>query len=458
MQFFLYPALISILGMISPSQFTRTSLVYVAAVIFVLGVLVFVHEFGHYAMAKLFGVRVEVFSLGFGKRLWGFRRGDTDYRISVLPLGGYVKMAGENPMEDRTGDPGEFMSHPRWQRFLIAIAGPAMNIILAIAVLTGVFMFRHDYPAYLKRPVDVVIIDPGSPAEKAGIRLGDRITRVQDIKNPTWEQFLVNVSINPGQPVDVTVRRGSQSFNLTLVPEAKGPDRVGDVGLETPEVVGIIDHGSPAEKAGIQPGDVLVDVNGAPIKTVLDLLAVMQEAKSNPVQLRVFRKGQPLTITVTPQLLGTPGSNEKKYRLGMLTAQIERLPFGSALSHAYDDCKENSLLIFTLVGKMLEHPKQIQQLSGPIRIMQVSGAAAMEGWPTLLKIMSLISINLAVFNLFPIPILDGGLMLMLLIESIMRRDIKQEITERVYQAAFVFLLLFAAMVIYNDVAKSFGHF
>jgi len=458
MQFFLYPALINILGMITPGQFTRTSLIYIAAVIFVLGVLVFVHEFGHYAMAKLFGVRVEVFSLGFGKRLWGFQRGETDYRVSLLPLGGYVKMAGENPMEDRTGDPGEFMSHPRWQRFLIAIAGPAMNIILAIAVLTGVFMFRHDYPAYLKRPVDVVIVDPGSPAEKAGIRLGDRITRIQSIQNPTWEQFLVNVSINPGQPVDVTVRRGPQSLNVTLVPDAKGPDRVGDVGLETPEVVGLVDSGSPAEKAGIQPGDVLADVNGTPIKAVPDLLAVMQEAKSNPVQLRLFREGQPLTLTVTPQLLSTPGSSERKYRLGMLTAQIERLPFSSALSTAYEDCKENSLLIFKLVGKMLEHPKQVQQLSGPIRIMQVSGAAAMEGWPTLLKIMSLISINLAVFNLFPIPILDGGLMLMLLIESIMRRDIKQEIKERVYQAAFVFLLLFAAMVIYNDVAKSFGHF
>src|SRR5215470_17116022 len=122
-------------------------IIYLASFAFVLGVLVFVHEFGHYAVAKLFRVKVEVFSLGFGKRLWGFRRGDTDYRLSLLPLGGYVKMAGENPMEARTGDPGEFTSHPRWQRFLIAIAGPAMNVILAIVVLTGVFRFHHEYPA-----------------------------------------------------------------------------------------------------------------------------------------------------------------------------------------------------------------------------------------------------------------------------------------------------------------------
>src|SRR5690348_1047032 len=145
------------------------------AFIFVLGILVFVHEFGHYAVAKLFKVRVEVFSLGFGKRLLGFKRGDTDYRVSLLPLGGYVKMAGENPMEARTGDPGEFMSHPRWQRFLVAIAGPAMNIILAFFVLAALYTFHHEYAAFSKAPVDVVFIAPGSPAEKAGLHVGDRI-------------------------------------------------------------------------------------------------------------------------------------------------------------------------------------------------------------------------------------------------------------------------------------------
>src|ERR1700761_4080589 len=166
----------------------------IAAFVFVLGILVFVHEFGHYAVAKLFKVRVEVFSLGFGKRLVGFRRGDTDYRISLLPLGGYVKMAGENPMEVHTGDPGEFMSHPRWQRFLIAIAGPAMNIILAFVIFSCLYMFHHEYPAFIKRPVDVVSIAPGSPAEKSGLHAGDRVIEVQGIENPDWEQFLIRVS------------------------------------------------------------------------------------------------------------------------------------------------------------------------------------------------------------------------------------------------------------------------
>src|SRR5215831_520412 len=176
MDFLLYPAPTFLLALPSFSDWP----IYVASFLFVLGVLVFVHEFGHYAMAKLFGVRVEVFSLGFGKRLWGFRRGDTDYRVSLLPLGGYVKMTGENPMEEHSGDPGDFTSHPRWQRFLIAIAGPAMNIVLAIVVLTGVFMVHDEAPAFAGQPAQIAVVEPGSPADKAGIKAGDKIVQLQD--------------------------------------------------------------------------------------------------------------------------------------------------------------------------------------------------------------------------------------------------------------------------------------
>src|SRR5579864_8474448 len=171
------------------------------AFIFVLGILVFVHEFGHYAVAKLFKVRVEVFSLGFGKRLFGFKRGDTDYRISLLPLGGYVKMAGENPMEARTGDPGEFLSHPRWQRFLIAIAGPSMNILLAVGIVTGVFMVRYTHDWYLDQPTRVGWVDENSPAAKAGIKPGDLIAQIDGISNPTWEDTRAKITISSAQSI-----------------------------------------------------------------------------------------------------------------------------------------------------------------------------------------------------------------------------------------------------------------
>src|SRR5215831_11562111 len=222
-------------------------LIYLAAVALVLGVLVFVHEFGHYAVAKLCGVRVEVFSLGFGKRLWGFRRGDTDYRISLLPLGGYVKMSGENPMEVHTGDPGEFTSHPRWQRFLIAIAGPAMNVILAIAVLTVVYMFHFAHLASWQKPADVVYVDPDSPAQAAGILPGDRIVSIDNVQNPTWEQAEYRINLNPNQRLDVTLQRGAQTIPATLVPKGVGPDEVGVAGLhgEGPAEVIKVDANTP---------------------------------------------------------------------------------------------------------------------------------------------------------------------------------------------------------------------
>jgi regulator of sigma E protease len=428
--------------------------IYLAAVALVLGILVFVHEFGHYAVAKLCGVRVEVFSLGFGKRLWGFRRGDTDYRISLLPLGGYVKMAGENPMEARTGDPGEFTSHPRWQRFLIAIAGPVMNVILAIVVFTGVYVFHHEYPAISKLPVNVFFIEPNSPAEKAGIRPGDRIIRIDDIQNPTWNQAITEFALSPNQPVKLTVLRAGQTIDMQVTPKMTDPDRGGEIGLVFPEVVGALEPGYPSIKAGIRPNDILLAVNGSPVRDTEDVLNKLQEANGAPVELSIWRDGKDLKFTVKPEF----DPNIKKYRLGFGIMAVEKLPFGQAVHSAYEDCKTNSLLIFKLVGKMIEKKVSIKQMSGPIGIAKISGEAAKQSFSDLMWVMALISLNLAIFNLLPIPILDGGLMLLLVIEGIMRRDIKQEVKERVYQAAFVFLLLFAAVVIYNDLAKTLpGH-
>jgi regulator of sigma E protease len=435
----------------------------VVAFIFVLGVLVFVHEFGHYAMAKLFKVRVEVFSLGFGKRLIGFRRGDTDYRISLLPLGGYVKMAGENPMETRTGDPGEFMSHPRWQRFLIAIAGPAMNIILAVVVLTGVYMYRHDYPAFLDRSAEIGWVSEGSAAQKAGFQTGDKIINIRGKQNPTWDDVRYQIFGNVNQNLDMDVQRGEQTVHLSLpirLSDNDDTDLFTELGLIPAQSTAVekVVPGEPAEKAGIQAGDEIVAVNGTRVKSggLAALLEMLQKVKENPAQITVERNGQSLEKTLVPQLLA--GSKGKKaYRLGVyLVADIrtEKLPLAEALRTASVECKKNSTLIFKLLGDLLSGNGSLKNFGGPLAIAQQSGRAAQLGFVVLLQFMALISLNLAIFNLLPIPILDGGLMLMLLVEGIMRRDIKQQVKERVYQAAFVFLVLFAAVVIYNDVAKT----
>jgi len=462
MQLLSYFATLGLLAMPNLGEWARQVGLSVAAFFFVLGVLVFVHEFGHYFVAKLCGVRVEVFSLGFGKRLWGFRRGETDYRISLLPLGGYVKMSGENPLEEHTGDPGEFTSHPRWQRFLIAIAGPAMNIVLAIVVLTGVFMLHDEEYAFLSQPAVIGNVEPGSPAYNAGIKTGDRITRIQNLENPTWEQLIPEIVINPKQSLDVTVDRGGQIIRTNLVPQPVGPERVGDVGWahDEPPLVGAIDADFPAAKAGIRTGDEIVTFNAKPVSSMAQFMELLQEAKSNPVRLGVRRDGKELSFTVVPLLADDgSGTGRTKYRIGFhpgFKMRVQKLPFREAWEKSLQRCKENAALIFRLVPRLIEGKNNIRQMSGPVGIMRESGRVASEGLPPLLEFLALLSISLAVLNVLPFPILDGGLMLMLLIEGVMRRDIKVEVKERLYQAAFVCLILFAAVITFFDVAKFHG--
>src|SRR5215467_2163804 len=233
-------------------------LISVLAMAVVLGVMIVIHEFGHYAAAKYFGGRVEVFSIGFGKRLLGFRRGETDYRISAIPLGGYVKMSGENPMDERTGDPGEFLSHPRWQRFVVALAGPFMNVLLAFGLWIGVFMVHYEYLAVLDGPAIVGWIEPGTPAASAGIQSGDQIVSVNGIEDPNWEQVAYKEALSPNQPLKFGILRKGEISEITMTPRPVGRNQAGDLGLVPKEpafVATMIEPGMPAEKAGLKVGD-----------------------------------------------------------------------------------------------------------------------------------------------------------------------------------------------------------
>ena len=436
----------------------QSFLISVATVAAVLGVLVLIHEFGHYAVAKFFGVRVEVFSIGFGKRLIGFKRGDTDYRISAIPLGGYVKMSGENPMEQRTGDPAEFMSHPRWQRFLIAIAGPVMNIALAIGVLTAVYMVHYERPAFLDQPAVIGWVLPGSPADKAGIQLGDKIVNIDGKPDPTWETVFDQVLLNPGQAMAVTVRRGSETLTKSVTPPKDGPNEIGanpGWSADQPSTITHVEPGMPAAKAGIQVGDEIVALNGTTVHSMDAVLHFLQQNKDKPVDTTVLRKGQRVSLTITP--VQTDVDGQKMYRIGIGHSEpvrVLKLPLSAAFSRSLADNKRYSQLIVDLVGKLIERKVSMKQIDGPISIARVSGEMVQQpGWTPILSLLAAISLNLGIFNLLPIPIMDGGVILLLLLEGLMRRDISLRIKERIYQAAFVFLLLFAAMVIYNDLGK-----
>jgi regulator of sigma E protease len=437
-------------------------LIAIAAVAVVLGFMILIHEFGHYAVAKLLGVRVEVFSIGFGKRLLGFRKGDTDYRISAIPLGGYVKMSGENPMDERTGDPAEFMSHSRWDRFLIAIAGPTMNILLAIFLLTTVYMVHYEYPVFLDKPAVIEGVKHDSPADRAGLQPGDRIVKVDGIDNPTWEQLQPRVWLSPNQPLTISIQRGDQVFQKTIVPQAVTTSEVGSAGWfpEDPVIIGQLDPSKPAAKAGLKEDDRIVALDGKPLVSIEAMIESLQQTKDKPVDLTVLRGNQSLPFHLTPVLAKTEDPKEQRYQLGFVArseTSVTTLPFTQALTLSLQQNKKYSLLILELAKKLVQGKVSPRMVSGPIGIAQDAGYAAQQkGWTPLMELTAGISLNLGIFNLLPIPIMDGGVILFLFIEGLMRRDVSLRIKERVYQAAFVFLVLFAVMVIYNDLMKTLG--
>jgi regulator of sigma E protease len=434
-----------------------SSLVTVLATAVVLGVMILVHEFGHFIVAKLLGVRVEQFAIGFGKKIVGFRKGETEYRINVLPIGGYVKMTGENPSESRTGDPGEFTSHPRWHRLLIALAGPFMNIALALALLVCVYAVHYEHPWVLNKAAQVGWVLENSPAERAGLKAGDRIARIENIQNPTWEQVVTRLALNPGQPLSIAIQRGNDIVESTLTPDKSTAEQFDMSGLvpDQPLIVTELEPGKPAMNSGVKFGDEITAINGMPVRSMPLASHIVRENKDNPLKLDIRRNGQHLALTMVPALTRLP-NGQSVYRIGFGSSPVEedKLPLGQAVVQSIETNKRNSLLILELVQKMVQRKVSMKQLAGPIGIGSAVGQAVRQpGWMPTLDLAALISINLGIFNLLPIPILDGGLILLLFVEGLMRRDISQPVKERIYQAAFVFLLLFGVVVIYNDIMR-----
>ena len=424
----------------------------------VLGVMILIHEWGHYAAAKYFKVRVEVFSIGFGKRLLGFRRGETDYRISAIPLGGYVKMSGENPMDERTDDPGEFLNHPRWQRFVIAIAGPFMNVVLAVGLLTIVYMVHYEYPAFIDQPGVIAYVKPDSPAAQAGLRSGDRILRIGNTQNPTWEAIGLRIMLSPNEALPLTIDRNGQVLQTSITPKPVSVSEIGSAGWSPAQsiMVADVEAGMPAAKAGIKEGDEIVAIDGKPVPVIEALIDMLQQTKDRVVTVDVVRGSQKLNFQLRPVLADAEGK-EKRYRVGFESTprmKVGTLSLIPAFQRSLEDNKRYSLVLLELIQKMLQRKVSMRQVEGPIGIGSAIGHAVTEkGWTPLLGLTAGISLNLGIFNLLPIPILDGGVIMLLLIESLMRRDISLQIKERIYQAAFVFLVLFAVTVIYNDIVK-----
>ncbi len=426
----------------------------IVAVVIVLGLMVLVHEWGHFLVARLFGVRVEVFSFGFGPRLWGRRRGATDYRISALPLGGYVKMAGDNPSEERKGEPDEFLSKPRWQRVLIAVAGPVMNLLMAIVLTTGLFVFGTSQRAYVDQPVVIAGVLKDSPAEKAGIQPGDRVVEFRGIKNPTWERvFLELLFASPGSSVPVTIERDGQLIQTTVHSAA---DEFEVVGYPAePVLVGKVTPGMPAERSGLQPGDEILQIQHQPVVSPIQLAAKIQQRSGQLTELLVQRGDRKLRLEVRP-VWGDPGDGLRRWQIGIgfrFATEKRSYPLSGAVVRAVWLNVKMTRQIVYVVGQLFEGRMSLKQVEGPLGIARESGRAARRGLADVINLMAVISLNLGILNLLPVPILDGGHILMLAVEGILRRDLSIAVKERFVQVGLVFLLVIIAIVMYNDVLK-----
>jgi regulator of sigma E protease len=421
-----------------------------------IGVMILIHELGHYWAARFFDVKVEAFSFGFGPRLFGFRKGETDFRFSAILFGGYVKMAGEQPGDETAvNDPRSFLNKPRWQRAIIAFAGPAINIVLAVALLAGLFMFQYPKIPTQKQPYVGYVLPEGAAA-KAGIKEGDRVVQLDDNLNPDWEDILYKEVASAGQPMQVRVLRNGDYLTIPVTPVLDPRQGVGMAGWsERGEILlGSIKEGFAASRAGLQKGDRVIAINGQPIYSAARIHEMIRESGGKPLELRFSRNGQEQSVTVTPTKEAVDGP--ERYVIGVqLEPRIDLIKLApmDAIRESFRQNSKNATLIFKFLRGIVERRMSPKSLEGPIRIAQISGEAAREGAGAFLGLMAMVSLNLAIFNLLPIPILDGGVILMLLIEMIMRRDLSLSVKEAVLKVGFVFLMAVVVFVIYNDIAK-----
>lgn len=417
--------------------------------LFALGIIIFVHEAGHLLVAKAFGVRVLTFSLGFGKRIWGFKPGETEYRVSVLPLGGYVRLGGEN-LEEATGDPREFLSKPRWQRILVYLAGPLMNVLLAIVLFSSLFMVGIEVPNLPSIPSLVGAIEPGSSAATAGLKRGDRIVAVAGEPVSRWQDVAFALMTSPDRPTALTVERDGRTFEATVTPVRDPQYEIGDwAGISPsvrPHIIKVTNN--PAAAAGFRVGDEIRAVDGRPIADEKDFISYIEKHPAQRIEIEVARQGRILTLPVTPRLDGRVG------RIGVGVGFYQRYGPGRAV---VESLRYNAQIVretFRVLGKIFTREISAKgALAGPIEIAKQSGEAARVGFKHLLHLMGFISISIAILNLLPIPILDGGQIFILMIEGVIRRDLSLRLKEVISQVGFVMILLLMVMVIWFDISK-----
>jgi regulator of sigma E protease len=460
----------------------------ILAFLIVFGVLVFVHEFGHFFMAKLVKIRVEVFSWGIGKRLFGLKKRETDYRVSLIPLGGYVKfsgeeaLAGEETLEKGKLKPYDFMAKKRWERFLVLFMGSVMNIFLALILVSvinmvGVTALEHQG----QKPV-IGWIEPGSPAARADLKVGDEILRINKRKTKTWNDVDLAVGTKPKWLINLEMKRGQEILKVPLITEkvqlmtgTKTRYETGHAGFFGKILNQVIEvtPNSPAEKAGFKAEDVILAINGESVY-YHQLNEVIENNPGKELEFLLERGRERLKLKVVPRLeerveeaviLSWPFPTlrmtlrfeERVGKIGIVSlpkSVFKRYGFFSAIAQSF---KQNSKLAFILVNyvrDLMTGEASARQVAGPIAIANFSYTYLRMGFFPLIGFIAFVSLQLGIINLFPIPILDGGQILVLTLEGIVRRDFSPKVKQIVIQIGFFIFILLFTFVVLNDVVRS----
>lgn len=433
--------------------------------IIALGILIFIHEFGHFIMAKRAGIFVETFSLGFGPRLFGIKKGDTDYRISLIPFGGYVKMRGESPDDSKAQDPKSFMAKSVWSRFTVIVWGPLMNVVLAMVFMPIVFMLGREEPIFLREQPIVNTIKASSPAEMAGIEKGDLILSVDGKKTNDWESVLNKVLLNPGAHLKFKIDRGGEIIErdatIAEIPEIKG----GFVGFEpmfayeTKAIVEGVKPSGPADKAGLKKGDEVISFGGQPVKDWIDLATKVHQSEGRPSEIVVVRDGEKISLNISAEynkefsrwLVGI--SQDRKAGIPMVVRNYGPV---DAFVYGMKEIGKLTMLTLTVLKKLVTLQLSYKVLGGPIIIAKASAAAAASGLADFLYFIAFLSLQLSILNLLPVPVLDGGQVVFLGIESVLKRPLGTKLRSIADQVGFVLLISLMLLVTYNDVNRLWG--
>lgn len=423
----------------------------------VFGILVFIHEFGHFFAAKLVKIKVEVFSWGYGKRLFGIKKGDTDYRVSMLPMGGYVKFSGEEIVREEAGEgtkepqPEDFLTKNRMQRFLVMVMGSVMNILLAVVVLAVINMNGVTVLEYMELEPVIGWIEPDSPAERASLQIGDEILSINNRKTETWSDVIMSVGTKPDRLINLEVKRGEDIFTTELQTESKTKYARGYAGFSGKIAlqVGEIVPDSPAEKAGMRVGDVILAINGELVH-FLQELEIIEENPGKELEFLMDRDGETFTLHIIPRLeeeIGKIGFRREAKTI------FKKYGFFSAFGASIKGNVKLAFLLMNYVRDLITGEASTRQVGGPIEIASFSYDAFKMGFFAMLSFIAFVSLQLGIINLFPIPVFDGGQILVLSLEGLFRRDFSIKVKHIVMQVGFAIFIFLLAFLILNDVVR-----